>query len=228
MQCIIVTAITVNHSMIYVIIVMVLVRLGGITILGGTHILTTIGQSHTQTTLDRKEVMTGFYNKDNDIESFDPYFTYSPEFNYYNAPPISHIKGNLYMGECPEGVLDSRFKAVVNLYPWGHYRVSAGTESLKYEMMDSAHIPDDEVLIGIADWAREKMKEGPVLVHCQAGLNRSGLITAIILMMDGMSAEQAIRLIRANRTDVALCNNAFVGWLVRDAAKAISATAVAS
>ncbi len=38
-----------------------------------------------------------------------------------------------------------------------------------------------------------------VLIRCQAGANRSGLITAIVLMTDGMSAEVAIAKIRAKR-----------------------------
>jgi hypothetical protein len=169
---------------------------------------------------------TSYYG--NSENEYDPYFIYNPEFDYFNAPVVSHIKGNLYMGEVPKGTLESRFKAVVNLYPWEPYKVSPGTESLKYEMYDANFLPDNEVLIGIADWAREKMRHGPVLVHCQAGLNRSGLITALILMMDGMAAVDAIRLIRHNRTSIALCNNEFVKWLLRDAPSAIKAMTVAA
>lgn len=48
-----------------------------------------------------------------------------------------------------------------------------------------------------------------VLSRCQAGWNRSGLVTALVLMMDGYSAEAAIDLIRRRRSEDALCNDTF-------------------
>jgi protein-tyrosine phosphatase len=55
-----------------------------------------------------------------------------------------------------------------------------------------------------------------VLVRCQAGLNRSGLVTALILMRTGLDAESAIRLIRKNRADIALFNEDYVKWLISE------------
>ena len=57
-----------------------------------------------------------------------------------------------------------------------------------------------------------------VLVRCQAGLNRSGLVTALILMSTGLDAETAIREIRKNRADIALFNNEYVTWLMTEGA----------
>ena len=54
---------------------------------------------------------------------------------------------------------------------------------------------------------------GPVLVHCQAGLNRSGLVTALALMRAGRSSKDAIDLLREKRCDAVLCNPAFHMWL---------------
>jgi protein-tyrosine phosphatase len=51
-------------------------------------------------------------------------------------------------------------------------------------------------------------------VHCQAGLNRSGLITARALMLRGMSATDAIQLLRKRRDPAVLCNAVFANWLV--------------
>jgi protein-tyrosine phosphatase len=57
-----------------------------------------------------------------------------------------------------------------------------------------------------------------LLVRCQAGLNRSGLVTALILMTSGLDADTAISLIRSNRADIALFNEHYVAWLRSEAA----------
>ena len=49
-----------------------------------------------------------------------------------------------------------------------------------------------------------------VLVTCQAGLNRSGIVVAQALKLNGHSAEDAIAAVRRARGDWALCNEAFV------------------
>ena len=68
----------------------------------------------------------------------------------------------------------------------------------------------------IADYAYLDWKAGKkCLVRCQAGINRSGLVVALILMRDGMSAEDAITLIRKRRSQYALENVHFVEYLKR-------------
>jgi protein-tyrosine phosphatase len=52
-------------------------------------------------------------------------------------------------------------------------------------------------------------------VRCQAGINRSGLVVALILMREGMSTEDAIALIRKRRSKYALDNAHFVEYLKR-------------
>mgnify|MGYP001561544085 FL=1 len=58
-------------------------------------------------------------------------------------------------------------------------------------------------------------KRGPTLVHCQAGLNRSGLVAANALRLRGMPASEAIALLRRQRSPAVLCNSAFEEWLLR-------------
>ncbi|MEO0024105.1 MAG: hypothetical protein RL196_546 [Actinomycetota bacterium] len=53
-----------------------------------------------------------------------------------------------------------------------------------------------------------------VLIRCQAGLNRSGLVMALVLMRAGRDARAAIDLIREKRCDAALCNSTFEHWLL--------------
>ncbi|CAL9425025.1 hypothetical protein SUDANB6_01931 [Streptomyces sp. enrichment culture] len=52
-----------------------------------------------------------------------------------------------------------------------------------------------------------------VLVRCYHGYNRSGLVVAQVLIRQGRSAEEAIRLVRARRSPWALHNERFVEYL---------------
>lgn len=71
-----------------------------------------------------------------------------------------------------------------------------------------------EYLVGIARFLHSEWKRGKrVLSRCQAGWNRSGLVTTLILMLEGYSAEAAIDLIRRERSSDALCNPDFETYL---------------
>jgi len=60
-----------------------------------------------------------------------------------------------------------------------------------------------------------------VLIHCGAGLNRSGVATARVLMELGMSADMAINVVRTRRLPPgnALFNRGFVRWLLEEDGK---------
>jgi protein-tyrosine phosphatase len=86
-------------------------------------------------------------------------------------------------------------------------------------------IPDSEMkhinlekLFEVASWGFKRWLAGDrILVRCQAGLNRSGLITCLILMLKGYSQIEAIELIRNKRSEVALFNRNYISWLNMDA-----------
>lgn len=69
----------------------------------------------------------------------------------------------------------------------------------------------DLVRVAHTDWVKSKK----VLIRCQAGWNRSGLITTLVLIRHGYDAQEAIDLIRRTRSPHALCNNHFVRFLLR-------------
>lgn len=72
-------------------------------------------------------------------------------------------------------------------------------------------IPEIEAL---ADWIHKQWKAGDrVLIRCQAGLNRSSLVTALVLMKEGMSADEAIALIRKQRSVDCFSNLHFLGYI---------------
>lgn len=64
-----------------------------------------------------------------------------------------------------------------------------------------------------SDWKSGKR----VLVRCQAGMNRSGLVTALILIRDGYTPEAAIKLIRAQRCEGAVTNTYFEDYILNQA-----------
>lgn len=56
---------------------------------------------------------------------------------------------------------------------------------------------------------------GALVHNCQAGLNRSALLTARVLMLDdGLTSVEAITLIREQRSPACLCNKAFEDYLL--------------
>lgn len=67
----------------------------------------------------------------------------------------------------------------------------------------------------MAAHAADAVREGKkTLIRCQAGLNRSGLVTGLALRSLGYSAQEAIDMIRAKRSPWALCNEHFEAYLL--------------
>ena len=77
--------------------------------------------------------------------------------------------------------------------------------------LDEASKPE---IIQLADWLHAEWKQGKsVAGKCQAGLNRSSLIVALVLLKEGYTATEAIELIRKKRSEYALFNNHFVEFI---------------
>jgi protein-tyrosine phosphatase len=134
----------------------------------------------------------------------------------FDVPFLSPIEGNLYVGGCQDGLVLPGFVVhLVSLYPWESYTVrhelASRTEVRAYDD-DVEHL--EAQLSGLAAWVSACLETGPTLVHCQAGLNRSSLVAACVLMLRGRSARQAIDLLRLRRSPAVLCNRSFETWLL--------------
>lgn len=131
-----------------------------------------------------------------------------------DAPYISEVLPGLWQGGCGHDlILPSFISHLISLYPWQRYEVRHELQSdMHVSMYDSAEQVMGQVPL-LAAWVNQCRKTGPVLVHCQAGLNRSGLVVATALMLDGYTAGRAIRLLREERSPAVLCNPAFEAWL---------------
>lgn len=108
----------------------------------------------------------------------------------------------------------SEFDSMVTLYAWAA-PANWGVEERRFGFpdaaLDSSTLPR---IHSLADWAFNEWKSGhQVLIRCQAGWNRSGIVTALVLMKAGYSAADAISLIREKRSPNALCNPDFVRYL---------------
>lgn len=107
------------------------------------------------------------------------------------------------------------FNTVITMYAFAN-PVDWFVKEFRYGVWDSdINKMDTEELFDIVRVAHTDWKRGKkVLVRCQAGWNRSGLITALVLIRDGMDAREAINLIREKRSQWALCNKSFERFLV--------------
>lgn len=130
----------------------------------------------------------------------------------FNVPYMSHIEGNLYQGGIDQTLglqLPHYIKHLVSLYPWESYQIKHDLDSVVIVKMFDSLDQSLEQVDAIAAMINIAKKSGPVLVHCQAGLNRSSLVLARALMLDGKTADEAINLIRSHRSEACLCNSAF-------------------
>jgi protein-tyrosine phosphatase len=132
----------------------------------------------------------------------------------FDVPFISQITENLWTGGCANGlILPNNIDHLVSLYPWERYTIMHELKSELYvRLYDSLDQEMGEVE-SVAEWVLGCMHQGPTLVHCQAGLNRSSLVAARTLMLDGWSADRAIETLRDKRSPAVLCNPAFEDWL---------------
>jgi hypothetical protein len=118
---------------------------------------------------------------------------------------------------------DLPFDAIVTMYAWAR-PADWQVQEFRYGVPD-AKISDIELsrLRQAVEFGYDRWKSGDrVLVRCQAGLNRSGLVTALILIKDGLAPEDAISAIRTNRGEDALFNTSFVDWLMNEGASFFS------
>jgi|APCry1669189000_1035189.scaffolds.fasta_scaffold19939_2 protein-tyrosine phosphatase len=156
------------------------------------------------------------------------------EFTYTPGQFHTHIQNGLWMSGTADDdtiyeqdrskCLDSSdyFDSVVTLYSHAN-PVPWNIQEMRYGFPDS-HVQDiDLVRLGeVVVWAYKKWQAGDrVLIRCQAGLNRSGLVMALVLMYNGATSVEAIRWIRKRRSADALFNANYVAWLRKHGASYI-------
>jgi len=134
----------------------------------------------------------------------------------FSCPLISYVgqfgEGTLHQGGCFDGV-EVDFDVIVSLYNRERFRFNGHT-FIEAKMYDaSGEVPTGQVL-WLAEQVAMFLDQGQrVLVHCQAGLNRSSLVVgAYLIRHAGMTGAEAITAIR-KRSDACLCNPDFELWI---------------
>ena len=157
--------------------------------------------------------------------------------SYQPTSLYSEIAPNLFMGgTADEDVIhqaapynkvrtDLPFDAIITMYAWAN-PADWKVQEFRYGIYDSdiSQIDLDRLKQAVEFGYNRWLSGDRVLVRCQAGLNRSGLVTALIMMSTGLDAETAIEQIRKNRAEIALFNTHYVEWLMSEGAQFLAPT----
>lgn len=157
--------------------------------------------------------------------------------SYQPTSLYSEIVPNLFMGgTADEDVIhqaaphnkartDLPFDAIITMYAWAN-PADWKVQEFRYGIYDSdiSQIDLDRLKQAVEFGYNRWLSGDRVLVRCQAGLNRSGLVTALIMMSTGLDAETAIEQIRKNRAEIALFNTHYVEWLMSEGAQFLAPT----
>ena len=157
--------------------------------------------------------------------------------SYQPTSLYSEIAPNLFMGgTADEDVIhqaapynkvrtDLPFDAIITMYAWAN-PADWKIQEFRYGIYDSdiSQIDLDRLKQAVEFGYNRWLSGDRVLVRCQAGLNRSGLVTALIMMSTGLDAETAIEQIRKNRAEIALFNTHYVEWLMSEGAQFLAPT----
>jgi protein-tyrosine phosphatase len=117
------------------------------------------------------------------------------------------VGNNLFIG----GILPSyrQFDYVVCCTPEEtHYaRINQVTHMVPFN--DCRELPSEQFLTEIVALVRDCRVRGSTYVHCSAGVNRSAMIVALVLIADGYEPQEAVNYLRELRSVSVLCNEDF-------------------
>jgi len=134
----------------------------------------------------------------------------------FRMPYITHVDGNLWQGGVTRGLLlPNNIKNVLSLYKWEDYQIEHDLDNrIVVTMYDAEGDVDRDLIIELATTVNKWSRQGPTLVHCQAGLNRSSLVVGTALILNGWEPQEAVDHIRAQRSEACLCNDSFEEFLL--------------
>jgi protein-tyrosine phosphatase len=159
--------------------------------------------------------LTGYEAPDYGVEEIEPTWSEILPGLWQGGTSRSDDFGDVKYDKSTSDVTSKHFDFVATLYAWAK-PVDWFVREFRYGVYDSniEHL-DMGGITELVNMVHREWKSGSrVLVRCQMGWNRSGLVTALVLMKEGYSAEEAINLLRTKRSKWALCNREFEAFLL--------------
>lgn len=122
--------------------------------------------------------------------------------------PYDHVGGNIYIG----GTLPdySKFDYVICLTPDSLHYGRTGKITIQAPFNDTSELPPDKFIREIVNCVHRCVSLGTTYVHCSAGLNRSGMIVALVMIDNGWAPQKAVDYLRKLRSCSVLSNETFL------------------
>jgi Dual specificity phosphatase, catalytic domain len=132
-------------------------------------------------------------------------------------PAWTVIGDHLILGAHPADTMPPNVDAIANVDSFRFYDVPDGVLYLHFAYRDANVIPDSTDLHVAASFLNDLRAAGKtVFIHCRLGLNRSALLTGLVLIDEGYRAKDAIERMRNLRSPHVLENKTFERYLLSD------------
>lgn len=138
---------------------------------------------------------------------------------YEILPGLLYQRGHIEKrspSDVAETLRERNISIVVNLHRRQNRNLPPNVMHIQWPIADNK-IPDVATLKGLVRFLVDFLRwgDGAILVHCNAGRNRSSLVTAMVMAQYfGFSGKKCIELVRERRPN-ALANPHFVEFLER-------------
>jgi hypothetical protein len=130
-------------------------------------------------------------------------------------PAWTVIGDHLILGAHPADTMPPNVDAIANVDSFRFYDVPDGVLYLHFAYRDANVIPDGTDLCIVASGLNDLRAAGKtVFIHCRLGLNRSALLTGLVLIDEGYRATDAVELMRKLRSPYVLENKTFERYLL--------------
>ena len=132
-------------------------------------------------------------------------------------PAWTLIGDHLILGAHPADTMPPNVDAIANVDSFRFYDIPDGVLYLHFAYRDANVIPDSTDLRIAASFLNDLRAAGKtVFIHCRLGLNRSALLTGLVLIDEGYRAKDAIEMMRNLRSPYVLENKTFERYLLSE------------
>jgi protein-tyrosine phosphatase len=128
-------------------------------------------------------------------------------------PAWTIIGDHLILGAHPADTMPPNVDAIANVDSFRFCDLPERILYMHFAYRDTDAIPDATDLRTSATFLNDLRAGKTIFIHCRLGLNRSALLTGLVLIDEGYRAEDAIELMRNLRSPYVLENKTFERYL---------------